>query len=171
MSASDEQRETGSSEPSQSPSASTPPVDGVKAGTKTQGSTGDSAEVVFAHASEQEFARILDFYHVEWRYEPTTFPIEWDEEGRTIAAFTPDFYLPEQDLYIEITTLRQSLVTKKNRKVRRLRELYPDVNIRVLYASDFRKLIEKFVASGRLNARLGAQRGRTGSDWGSGAQK
>lgn len=101
----------------------------------------------FAHESEQEFARILDFYHIAWRYEPRTFAIEWDSEGRVLKSFTPDFYLPDHDLYIELTTLKQPLVTKKNRKVRRLRELYPDVNIKVLYASDYRKLIEKFAGS------------------------
>ncbi|HXG90868.1 MAG TPA: hypothetical protein VNN73_00675 [Blastocatellia bacterium] len=104
--------------------------------------------VNFAHKSEEEFARILDFYHIAWQYEPRAFEIEWDEEGNPTSSFTPDFYLPEHDQYIEITTLKQSLVTKKNRKVRRLRELYPEVNIKVLYASDFRKLIEKFAASG-----------------------
>lgn len=101
----------------------------------------------FAHESEEEFARILDFYHIAWHYEPRTFPIEWDGEGRILKSFTPDFYLPEQDLYIELTTLKQSLVTKKNRKVRKLRELYPDVNIKVLYASDYHKLLEKFAGS------------------------
>jgi len=102
----------------------------------------------FAHASEEEFARILDFYHIAWQYEPRTFAIEWDADGNATKSFTPDFYLPEHDLFIELTTLKQSLVTKKNRKVRLLRELYPDVNIKVLYAADYRKLVEKFAASG-----------------------
>jgi hypothetical protein len=104
--------------------------------------------ISFAHESEAEFARILDFYHISWQYEPRTFAIEWDEEGNVAGSFTPDFYLPDHDLYIELTTARQPLVTKKNRKIRRVRELYPDVNIKVLYASDYRKLIEKFVGSG-----------------------
>ncbi|MFY9571340.1 MAG: hypothetical protein WAV20_08085 [Blastocatellia bacterium] len=104
--------------------------------------------VSFAHESEAEFARILDFYHIGWQYEPRTFAIEWDEEGNVISSFTPDFYVPDHDLYIELTTAKQPLVTKKNRKVRRLRELCPDINIKVLYASDYRKLIEKFAASG-----------------------
>lgn len=106
--------------------------------------------VNFAHQSEQEFARILDFYHIDWHYEPRTFPIEWDVEGNVLKSFTPDFYLPEYNLYIELTTLKQPLVTKKNRKVRKLRELYPDVNIKVLYGSDYRKLIEKFTGSSSL---------------------
>jgi hypothetical protein len=104
--------------------------------------------VTFAHSSEEEFARILDFYHIAWQYEPRTFAIEWDSEGSVVGSFTPDFYLPEHDLYIELTTLKQSLVTKKNRKVRLLKELHPGVNIKILYASDYRKLVEKFAASG-----------------------
>ena len=108
----------------------------------------DRQGVSFAHASEEEFARILDFYHIAWQYEPRTFAIEWDADGNVTRSFTPDFYLPEHDLYIELTTLKQSLVTKKNRKVRLLRELYPDVSIKVLYAADYRKLVEKFAASG-----------------------
>jgi len=106
------------------------------------------SRIAFAHPSEEEFVRILDFYCIRWEYEPRTFPIEWDADGNVVSSFTPDFYLPEHDLFLELTTLKQGLVTKKNRKVRRLRELYPEINIKVLYASDYRKLIEKFAASG-----------------------
>ncbi|MGB4592656.1 MAG: hypothetical protein WBI63_02630 [Coriobacteriia bacterium] len=98
----------------------------------------------FAHASERVAAQILDFYRIRWEYEPTSFPIEWDGQGHVIAMFAPDFYLPDFDLYLELTTMNQKLVTKKNRKVRRLRELYPDVNIKILYQKDFRKLLFKF---------------------------
>ena len=84
-----------------------------------------SDTVSFAHASERQFARLLDFYQIEWDYEPTSFDLEWDRDGSVVQRFTPDFYLPMYDLYIEITTLNQQLVTKKNRKVRRLRELLP----------------------------------------------
>jgi hypothetical protein len=108
----------------------------------------DQPPASFAHDSEAEFARILDFYHIAWQYEPRSFPVEWDEAGNVTSSFTPDFYLPQHDLYIELTTLKQSLVTKKNRKVRRLRELYPEVSIKILYASDYRKLVEKFAGSG-----------------------
>ena len=100
--------------------------------------------ITFAHNSERQFARLLDFYRVEWEYEPTAFPIEWDAAGHAVQHFRPDFYLPRFDLYIEITTLNQRLVTKKNRKVRRLRELYPDVRIKVLYQRDYLKLLERY---------------------------
>jgi len=106
--------------------------------------------VSFAHESEAELARILDFYNISWQYEPRTFAVEWDHDGNVTGSFTPDFYLPDHNLYIELTTAKQQLVTKKNRKVRRLRKLYPEINIKVLYASDYRKLIEKFAASGNL---------------------
>ena len=98
----------------------------------------------FAHNSERQFAKLLDFYNIAWEYEPRTFTLEWDGEGRPTQAFAPDFYLPAYDLYIEITTLNQKLVTKKNRKARRLREQYPDVDIRVLYQRDYLLLLVKY---------------------------
>jgi hypothetical protein len=101
-------------------------------------------EYVFAHASEAEFGRILDFYQVAWEYEPQVFPILWDLEGNVLESFAPDFYLPDMELFLELTTLQQRLVRKKNRKVRRLRELYPHVRIKLFYARDFRALMLKY---------------------------
>ena len=89
-------------------------------------------------------ARILDFYAVRWEYEPHTFPILWNLDGEVVESFSPDFFLPDLDLYLEMTTLRQKLVRKKNRKLRRLRELYPSVNIKLFYARDFRALMLKY---------------------------
>lgn len=102
------------------------------------------AAIGFAHPSERVAAQILDYYRIAWEYEPTTFPLEWDHQGNVLMSFSPDFYLTEFDLYIELTTMSQKLVTKKNRKVRRLKELYPDVNIKILYQRDFRKLLFKY---------------------------
>ncbi len=92
-------------------------------------------------------ARILDFYRIRWEYEPHTFPILWNLEGSVVESFSPDFWLPDLDLYLEMTTLRQKLVRKKNRKLRRIRELYPDIRVKLFYARDFRALLLKF---GRL---------------------
>ena len=102
------------------------------------------ASTPFAHASEAEMSRILDFYAVRLEYEPDTFPILWNLEGDVVESFSPDFYLPDLDLYLEMTTLRQRLVRKKNRKLRRLRELYPDLNVKLFYARDFRALMLKY---------------------------
>jgi len=100
--------------------------------------------VVFSHPSEEEFARILDFYNIRWLYEPRTFPLAWDSEGNVIEAFAPDFYLPDFDLFIELTTQRQKLTWKKNKKVRRLKELYPEVKIKIIYARDYQHIVRKF---------------------------
>ncbi|HEX5823392.1 MAG TPA: hypothetical protein VFY18_02940, partial [Candidatus Limnocylindrales bacterium] len=107
----------------------------------------DRPEPAFAHASEAEMARILDFYRVRWEYEPHTFPILWNLDGAVVESFSPDFWLPDLDLYLEMTTLRQKLVRKKNRKLRRVLELYPDLRVKLFYARDFRALMLKF---GRL---------------------
>jgi hypothetical protein len=102
------------------------------------------AAPAFAHASEAELSRILDFYAVRWEYEPHVFPILWNTDGDVLESFAPDFYLPDLDLYLEMTTLRQKLVRKKNRKLRRLRELYPGIRIKLFYARDFRALMLKY---------------------------
>ena len=101
-------------------------------------------EVDFAHNSERQFAKLLDFYQIDWMYEPTTFDIEWDRDGKPTQRFSPDFYLPQFDVYIEITTLNQKLVTKKNRKIRRLTALYPDVSAKILYQRDYLNLLIKY---------------------------
>ena len=106
--------------------------------------TGDlKPKIAFAHPSEAEFTRILDFYGLQWVYEPRSFPLRW-EADRVVEMFTPDFYLPDLDLYVELTTIRQNLVTEKNRKLRHLRELYPDVNIKLLYKRDYHRLLAKY---------------------------
>jgi len=100
--------------------------------------------VRFAHNSERQFAKLLDFYGIVWEYEPRTFVLETNGDGQPAQAFAPDFYLPAYDLYIEITTLNQKLVTKKNRKLRLLRELYPDVKVKMFYQRDYLALLVKY---------------------------
>lgn len=116
------------------PAAASHPTDGALPHTKVR----------FAHNSERQFAKLLDFYDITWEYEPHTFVLEWDGDRQPLQAFAPDFYLPAYDLHIEITTLNQKLVTKKNRKVRRLRELHPEVQVKVLYQRDYLNLLVKY---------------------------
>jgi hypoxanthine phosphoribosyltransferase len=103
-----------------------------------------SEEPVFASEYELECAKILDYYGVPWEYEPRTFVLERDDQGRVVEAFTPDFYLPEQDLYLELTVMKQSLATRKNRKLRKLRELYPHINVKLFYKRDIERLAERY---------------------------
>ena len=97
----------------------------------------------FAHPSEEEFARILDFYGLKWDYEPRSFPLR-REGDRVVEMLTPDFFLPDLDLYVELTTMKQSLVTEKNRKIRHMRELYPDTNVKLLYRRDYHRMLAKY---------------------------
>lgn len=112
-------------------------------------------ETRFAHDSERRFARILDFYGVQWEYEPVEFALRWDDRGRATAGFRPDFWLPSQRLFVELTTMNQPLVTKKNGKVRRLRELYPEIRVKVLYQRDTLALLAKY---GLVGDGLGSSR-------------
>ena len=105
------------------------------------------AATPFAHPSEEEIARLLTFYGVRWEYEPRSFPLQWDEEGRPNQFFTPDFYLPDYDQYLEITTVKPSLQNRKNRKIRRLRELYPDVSVKLLAFKDVEALLLRAAGS------------------------
>jgi len=97
----------------------------------------------FAHNAEYEFARILDFYGIEWQYEPRSFPLRW-ERGHVTEAFTPDFYLTDLELFVELTTLKSGLTAEKNRKMRELQELYPDTRIIMLKKRDYLRLLAKY---------------------------
>jgi hypothetical protein len=108
------------------------------------GEEGGLERKTFGHPSEQVFANLLDFYRIAWDYEPRSFPLQWDKDGKVSEAFTPDFYLPEFDLYVELTTMKQSNVTRKNRKIRLLRAIYPHVNIQVFYQKDVQDLVMKY---------------------------
>ena len=100
--------------------------------------------ITFSHEAEEMFARILDFYGVQWEYEPKTFELEWNTNGKVKLAFTPDFYLPDQQLFVELTTLRPQLATIKNKKIRLMNELYPEINIKLLKRRDIRDLLIKY---------------------------
>ena len=123
----------------------------------TQNAIVKREDIEFPHPSEEEVARILDFYSIAWRYEPTTFPLHWDEEGNVLEAFSPDFYLVDQDLYVELTTLRPKLMRLKHRKIRRLKEVYPEVNVKLWSRKDFVRLLEHFGLEERSNELVGKE--------------
>jgi len=114
-----------------------------------------TGQPVFAHPSEAQFASLLSFYGIAWLYEPTTFPLAWGEDGRVTLAFSPDFYLPEFDLYIELATRKPGEMTLKNRKIRRLQELYPEVHIKLVNRRAFEDLLLKFGLEERSSQLVG----------------
>jgi hypoxanthine phosphoribosyltransferase len=114
-------------------------------------------EVRFAHPAEAEFARLLTSYGLRWAYEPTTFAVRWGSDGQPAAFVTPDFYLPDHELYVELTTMRQRLVTRKNRKFRLLRQTYPNLHVRMLYLRDYERLHETYrLASSERDGEIGS---------------
>ncbi len=98
----------------------------------------------FANKSEEEFAKLLSFYQIRWEYEPKTFPLEWDSEGEIIESFTPDFYLPDFDLYIELTLQKPRVMSEKLKKIKKLKELYPNIKIKLFYGKEYEKLLAKY---------------------------
>ncbi len=117
----------------------------------------DAPTPAFAHPSEKEFARILDYYGIEWEYEPRTFVLERDESGKVLEAFSPDFYLPQQDLYVELTTLRPKLIRIKNHKIERMRELYPEINIKLFKRRNIRDMMIKYGIDEQAREILGGE--------------
>lgn len=109
-----------------------------------------AARVAFAHPSERALATLLDVYGVRWEYEPFEFPLYWDDEGRPTKGFRPDFYLPDHALLVELTVADQRLVTKKNAKLRRMRALYPELDICIVYQRDLGGLLERHGLEGLL---------------------
>jgi hypothetical protein len=110
--------------------------------------TASPKPVVFANRGEEEFARLFDYYNLRWEYEPHSFAVEWDADGKPTKYFTPDFYLPDYDLYVEVTTMKQRLITKKHRKIRLLKHYYPHVNVKLLNLNDFKQLMLKYGVTG-----------------------
>ena len=126
-----------------SPATTRPPLTTTRARTPVTGAPTEDVPAPFAHPAEYEFARILDFYGITWQYEPRSFPLRW-EHGHVAEAFTPDFYLPDLNMYVEVTTLKTGLTAEKNRKMRLLKQLHPEVNIKLLKKRDYLRLLAKY---------------------------
>ena len=103
----------------------------------------DSYECMkFAHPSEKTFSEHLDLFDIEWIYEPVSFPLEWGS-GSIKKMFTPDFYLPTLNLFVEITTMNQNLITKKRKKLKMAKKLYPNLNFKLFNEKDFYNILSK----------------------------
>lgn len=63
---------------------------------------------------EANFARILNYLGIEYQYEPRRFDING------ITTYTPDFYIPSLDLWIEIKGWDVNLSKLKRKAVRKL---------------------------------------------------
>ena len=96
----------------------------------------------FAHPSEKLFSEHLDLFDIPWVYEPTSFPLKWGN-GSIKKMFTPDFYLPSLNTYIEITTMSQKLITKKSNKIKLAKKLYPNKRFKLINEKEFNDFLTK----------------------------
>ena len=110
----------------------------------------------FNHEAEREIAHLLSFYGLEWRYEPDTFPLTFDLEGRPTESFAPDFYIPALDLYVEVTAAKNKYCRLKHRKIRLFQQLYPNRRIKLLDRHDIEALLVRSGQAGRIGAVSGA---------------
>ena len=79
---------------------------------------------------EVAFAQWLDLSRYKWLYESKTFDL-----GNT--TYTPDFYLPEFDCYIEIKGRSLDYFKKK---LKLFKKLFSNINYKILYKKDLEKL-------------------------------
>ena len=95
----------------------------------------------FAHPIEAAYAKLLDEHGIPWEYEPHTFRLEVRADGTVAEAMTPDFYLPTVGLYVECTTVRPRLMSRKRRKTRKLAERYGAI-VTLLGRDDLSRLLD-----------------------------
>jgi hypothetical protein len=98
---------------------------------------------LFAEESERLVADLLERFKIPWAYEPHTFALEIDEDGSIRNAFRPDFYLPEQDIYIEVTVMRSENRNRKNRKIRLAEDRY-GITVKRCYSRQLRWLANRY---------------------------
>ena len=97
--------------------------------------------MIWGHPSEEKFACILDYKRIKWKYEPHMIVLK-EKNGITVKGFRPDFYLPDKDLYIEISTAKNQ--GKKNRKMTMVADLYPHINIILLTNKRLERIFKRY---------------------------
>lgn len=91
-----------------------------------------ASSIEFDYDFEQEFARSMDRHSILWQYKPRTFSVEWDEDGNFIDSFTPSFFLPARNVFIELLAPDCRLSSERARKARQLQQQHPAITIEVL---------------------------------------
>ena len=109
------------------------PYSNIKKGYRTIG----GQRCYFKSAWEANTARLLEFQKRTWQYEPKTFWFEAIRRG--VRSYKPDFYLPKEDIYIEV---KGYLDAKSKTKLKRMAKYHPKVKIEV-WDSEFFKAIAR----------------------------
>jgi len=81
----------------------------------------DLGDIYFRSATEANYARYLNLAKIKWEFEPRTFYFEGVRRGN--VSYTPDFYLPNEDRWIEI---KGWLDGPSKTKLKRFKKYYPE---------------------------------------------
>lgn len=92
------------------------------------------SEFYFYSRWEANFARILNLLGIPWLYQCKTFDIGGH-------MYTPDFYLPDSDTWIEIKNFLSEYSRKRDEN---FRKMYPDLELMLILKGDYLELQEEF---------------------------
>lgn len=109
----------------------------------THGPAEAVGEPSFVHPVERELACVFDELGIQWEYEPHTLVLERHDDGSVKEAFTPDFFLPELGIYVELTVMRQRLTNRKRRKASKARTR-SGVTVEILFRRDLERLARRW---------------------------
>ncbi|MCB9819038.1 hypothetical protein H6788_02550 [Candidatus Nomurabacteria bacterium] len=91
-------------------------------------------KIYFFSRWEANYARVLNLTGIKWIHQPKRFRLK-------SQYYTPDFYLPESDKYIEIKNFLSDYSLKRDKE---FRELYPKLELELVLKEDYKKLEEEF---------------------------
>jgi len=93
-----------------------------------------SAIIYFYSRWEANIARLFNYLGVKWLYQPKTFDLGSQN-------YTPDFYLPDRNAYVEVKNFLWKYSKIRDRK---FRKIYPDINLTLLLKKNYLKLENKY---------------------------
>ena len=93
-----------------------------------------SKTLYFYSRWEANIARLFNFLGIKWIHQPRTFDLG-------SQTYTPDFYLPDYDIYIEVKNFLGRYSKIRDRK---FRELYPNTKLILLLKKDYLELERKY---------------------------
>lgn len=93
-----------------------------------------SKTIYFYSRWEANIARLFNYSDIKWKHQPKIFDLK-------TQTYTPDFYLPEYDMYIEVKNFLWKYSEIRDRK---FRKLYPDINLILLLKKNYLELEKEY---------------------------
>jgi len=93
-----------------------------------------SKTIYFYSRWEANIARLFNYSGIKWTYQQKTFDLGSQN-------YTPDFYLPDGDIYIEVKNFLWRYSKTRDRK---FRKIYPGIKLTLLLKKDYLELEKKY---------------------------